>query len=257
LVLFACFAVLAGTGTFLAQSADEDAYRQGREALDRRDWREALDAFREAVAQGGSKTDAALYWQAYTLGKLNRVSQAIEVLAELKKNHPDSRWVDDAKRLRAELRADVRPADEIDEDMKVIALSSLMQSDRERAMPLFEKFLQGDHSSSAKEEVLFLVLQSGAPEAMEIVVDVAKNSDDLELQAAAVRSIGIVGGSRSSKLLSEIYASAPDRETKSAVLESYMISSASERLLEIAREESDPTPTSARPSCANGCSRLS
>src|SRR5579872_3177738 len=51
---------------------DDRAYERGERALDNRRWDEALEAFTQAAAAGGTRADGALYWKAYSLAKLGR-----------------------------------------------------------------------------------------------------------------------------------------------------------------------------------------
>ena len=216
----------------------DDPYEQGRAALDRQQWQQAEALFREA-ARGGARADAALYWQAYALGKMGRVDGALRVLEDLERSHPGSSWLDDARELRAELRGGAA-AGENDEELRTLALMGLLQSNPERALPHLEKFLAGDNPVQAKEQALFLLLQTGLPRATEIVVGLAKDAKrEPELRAAAVRSLGVAGGDRSREQLAEIYRSAGDAAVKQAVLDAYMVGGFEQELVAAARSEPD------------------
>jgi len=232
-------ALLVSTLPQLALGA-EDPYQQGRAALDRRDWQQAAELFRQAARAGAANADAALYWQAYALGKLSRIERALAVLEELQSGYPDSRWLNDARELSAELRG-ASAIDANDDELKAMALMGLVQSDPERALPHLEKFLASGHSTSDKEQALFLLLQTGLPRATEIVVRVAKDPKrEPEVRAAAVRSLGIAGGSQGRELLDDVYRSAGAVEVKRAVLEAYMVGGYEQELVAVARSESDP-----------------
>ena len=92
--------------------------------------------------QGGARCDGALYWKAYGLGRLGRRPEAQATLAELRKSHPQSRWLGEAKALEVELQqASGKPAGPTngdDEELKLLALNSLMNTDSEKALPLLE-----------------------------------------------------------------------------------------------------------------------
>jgi len=116
------------------------AYERGQRALDSRNWDEALDRFTEAAGSGGSRADGAFYWKAYALAKLGRRDEALAAIAELRKSYASSRWLDDAKALELEVKQasgqKLSPEAENDEDLKLMALNGLVQSDPERALPL-------------------------------------------------------------------------------------------------------------------------
>jgi HEAT repeat protein len=219
--------------------AADDAYEQGRAALDQKQWERAESLFREAARSGGERADDALYWRAYALGKLGRVDQALRALDELKRTHPDSPWLDDAQELREELRGD-NDVDDNDDDLKSMALMALVQADPERAIPHLEKYLKSDRPVSDKQQALFMLLQSGSPRATQIVVDIAKDPKrEPELRSAAVSSLGVAGGKRNAVLLGEIYRSTTDSEVKEAVLGAYLVSGNDEALVDVARNDKD------------------
>jgi hypothetical protein len=219
--------------------AADDTYDQGRAALDRRDWEQAAELFRRSSRGGGPSADAALYWEAYALGKLSRVDRALAVLEELQRGYPDSRWLDDARALSAELRGATEVGGS-DDELKVMALMGLVQSDPERALPHLEKFLASGRSPSVKEQALFLLLQTGLPRATEIVVRVAQDPQrEPEVRAAAVRSLGIAGGARAPDLLADVYRSSGEVEVKRAVLEAYMVSGNEAGLGAVAESETN------------------
>ena len=69
-------------------------------------------------------------------------------IAELRKSYAGSRWLDDAKALEVEVKQaagqKVSPESESDEDLKLMAINGLMQSDSERAIPLLERAKQAN-----------------------------------------------------------------------------------------------------------------
>ena len=70
--------------------------------------------------------------------------EALAATAELRKSHPSSRWLDDARALEIEIKQaggkPVSPESADDEELKLMALNSFMNSDPERALPLLENF---------------------------------------------------------------------------------------------------------------------
>src|SRR5262249_38957981 len=55
----------------------DELYSEGRESIDDGKYDRALDRFNRLIELNSSRTDAALYWKAYTLGKLGRRADAL------------------------------------------------------------------------------------------------------------------------------------------------------------------------------------
>jgi len=216
------------------------AYDRGARALDRREYDEAVKYFGEA-AGGTERPDGALYWKAYALGKLGRTAEATAALDTLAKSHPQSGWLNDAKALRVELAQasgrPVSPEEADDDEIKLMAINSLMQSDPERSVPLLEKLLQTKSSPRLRERALFVLSQSNSPKAREAVVRVAKGSLNPDLQLVALRNLGVVKSAENQQLLSEVYSSTNDVAVKKQILRGYMATGAREKMLALAKSE--------------------
>jgi len=146
--------------------SDDRAYERGQRALDSRNWDEALERFTQVAAAAGSRADGALYWKAYALVKLGRRDDAVAAIVELRKSYPSSRWLDDAKALELEVKqaGGQKPSPEMenDEDLKLMALNGLVQSDPDRAVPLLENLLKTSSSPKLKERALFVLAESNS-----------------------------------------------------------------------------------------------
>ncbi|HZO54078.1 MAG TPA: HEAT repeat domain-containing protein [Bryobacteraceae bacterium] len=219
------------------------AYQRGLRALDRRQWDEAEKYFTEAAAAGGDRVDGSLYWKAYALGKLGRAADANAALDELAKSHPQSGWLNDSKALRAELAQaagkPMSPEDAADDEIKLMAINSLLQTDPERSIPLLEKLLQTKSSPQLRERALFVLSQSNSPKAREAVVRVAKGSLNPDLQLVALRNLGHFGGAENRQLLADVYGSTNDYAIKKQILQGFMASGERERMISIAKSESN------------------
>jgi HEAT repeat protein len=223
---------------------EEDLYQRGTQALDNRQWDLAVETFGEVGKLAGRRADAALYWKAYAQNKQGRAGEALASLADLRKAFPQSRWVNDAKALEVEVRQasgqPVAPESEPDEELKLIAINSLMQSDSERAIPLLEKILHSGQSPQVKERALFVLAQSGSPKAKELMAQIATGKASRDLQMKALRNLGIFGSKESREVLASVYATSKDVEVKRAILQSFMIAGERERLLAAAKGEAEP-----------------
>jgi TolA-binding protein len=227
---------------------DDRLYQDGQRALDNRRWDQALEDFNQVAARAGSRADGALYWKAYTLNKLGRRDEAVAAIAELRKSYASSRWLDDAKALEVEVKQasgqKVAPEGESDEDLKLMAINGLTQSDPERAIPLLENLLKGAQSPKLKERALFVLAQSSVPKAQQLLEQVARGGGNPDLQVKAINYVGVArrrqGGSGNGPLLAEIYASSNDANVKRAILSAYMANRDTEHLLQIAKTEKAP-----------------
>lgn len=221
--------------------SSRDPYTRGTAYLDRRSWNEAIAAFDEVIANNNTRTDGALYWKAYALGKLGRRQEAQEQLNDLSKRFADSRWLGDAKALALEMQQAggqrVEPDRVDDDELKLIAINGLMGSDPSRAVPMLERILKSTQSSRVKERALFVLAQSSNTQAKQTVATIARTGNP-DLQYKAIEFLGMAGRDNAA-LLSEVYRSSNDARVKRAVLKAYMLSSDRDRLLEAAKGEKD------------------
>jgi len=226
--------------------SDDRAYERGQRALDSRNWDEALTMFSQVAASGGSRADGALYWKAYTLAKLGRRDDAVAAIAELRKSYATSRWLDDAKALELEVKQaggqKPSPEAENDEDLKLMALNGLVQSDPDRALPLLENLLKTSSSPKLKQHALFVLAQSNSARGKQLLEQVARcgaGNPDLQLQAISYVS-ATSKKTDNRQLLWEIYSSSNDSQVKRAVLSGLMASRDKDHLLQVAKTEKDP-----------------
>jgi len=220
---------------------EEELYERGTAALDEERWDRAVQSFDEVARLGERRADAALYWKAYAQRKAGRATDALATLAQLRKAAPGSKYLKEADGLEQEIRqaSGQRPAPEreSDEDLKLIALNSLMSSDAEQAVPMLEKFLSGSSSRKLRDRALFVLTQSDSPRGRAIVADIARGKSHPDLQRQAVKYLGLFGGDDSRRILSEVYSSTDDVEVKKAVLQAYMTSGNKDGVLAAARGE--------------------
>jgi tetratricopeptide (TPR) repeat protein len=221
----------------------DELYNDGREAIEEGKYDKALDKFERLIDMKTNRTDAALYWKAYSLGKLGRRADAISVLADLQQRFKDSRWIRDAKALDVELRQasgqPVSPEAQNDEELKLMALRGLMQSDPERGLPIIEQMLAGTNSPKVKDRALFVLSQSGSAKAREIIGNVAKGGANPDLQLRAIHYLGMMGGSDTRQLLADVYRASNDAAVKRSIIRSFMVSGDRARLLQLAKSETD------------------
>jgi tetratricopeptide (TPR) repeat protein len=199
----------------------------------------ALDRFSQVISSGSSRVEGALYWKAYALNKLGRRDEALAAIAELRKSYPSSRWLEDAKVLELETRQasgqSMSPEGESDEDLKLLALNGLMQSDPDRALPLVENLLKGNQSPKLKKNAVYVIAQNSSPRAQQLLEQVARGSVNPDLQIVAIRYLSQQKRNQVNtvSLLWEIYGSAGDVNVKREIVSGL----STDHLLQVAKSD--------------------
>ena len=223
------------------EQIERELYDRGTEEIDDGKLQQAIDKFSQVIDGHGAHAEGALYWKAYAQNRLGQRPEALLTLETLRRTYPKSRWFDDAQALEVEVRQSsgqsVSPEAESNEDLKLMAINSLLGTDPELALPMLDKFLNGAQSLKLKERALFVLSQSGSPKAREIVVRIARGNRNPVLQMKAIQDLGLFGGKESHATLEEIYKSSHDMEVKRGILRSFMVSGERERVLEVAKSE--------------------
>jgi hypothetical protein len=219
-------------------------YSEGRTALDKAQWERAIERYTEVAELKGSRADAALYWKAFAQDRQGQRAEALTTLATLQRDYPESRYLQQAKLLEAEIRQNagqpVRPQDQADEDLKLMALNALQHSAPEQAVPMIEKLLHGTASPRLKERALFVLAQSNSAQARQVLAGVARGNVTPDLQSRAITYLGQHGGRENRALLEEVYASTADVTVKRGILRAYMVGGEKQRLLAVAQGEQNP-----------------
>ena len=228
-----------------SNTREEELYRDGTDYLDESKWTEALNKFDQVAAMKGRRADGALYWKAYALNKLGRRQDALNSIAALRASYPKSQWLKDAGALEVEVKsatgARVAPENQGDEEMKLLALNSIMDSDPDRAIPIIEKMLANPSTSPrVKERALFVLAQADSPKAQALVGDMARGKSSPALQTKAIQFLGTESSPTNMKILGEIYSSSTDKDIKRAVLQAYLVGDNQAGVLAAAKQEPDP-----------------
>ena len=113
----------------------------------------------------------------------------------------------------------VKPEQETDEELKLLAIRGLLNTEAERALPMLETLLQGSASPKLKDQALFVLGMSESPKAREILVGVAKGKGNPDLQLKAIKYLGYRNAEQNRPLLVEIYKSTTDIDVKRRVIE--------------------------------------
>lgn len=216
-------------------------YENARIALDRREWDTAATRFDQVAAMKGDRADAALYWKAYAQSRAGKTPEAQATITALRAAYPKSRYLNDANALEVELKRgggqQISPASQQDEDLKLLAIQGLQDTDPEQAIPLLEKILASANGPRVKERALYVLALSNSPRAQEIMGRIAKGGSNPDLQRKAIDYIGMNSQPGSRSVLDEVYNTSPDVDIRRRVLRGYMSSGDKAKLLAIAQSE--------------------
>lgn len=125
-----------------------------------------------------------------------------------------------------------------DLDLQIQALGHLIRFDAEKAIPLLRDLAFEAENPAAASRAVFVLAQSGRPEARETIIQVARKGPPT-VRVAAVRELARFGGPEASKDLMQVY-SVGDVSVKQQVVLSLGERSERMPLLTIARSESNP-----------------
>jgi hypothetical protein len=126
---------------------------------------------------------------------------------------------------------------EPDVNLRIQALGSLMKTDAPRVIPILKEIALESPDASEASRAIFVLAQSGQPEAQTTVLEVARTGSEL-VQIAAVRELGRFGGPKTTEALLQVYPSGNPR-VKYQIVHSLAERSATGALLRIAETEQD------------------
>jgi hypothetical protein len=122
-----------------------------------------------------------------------------------------------------------------DTDMRIQALGSLIRTDAHTVIPMLKAIALETENPGEARRALFVLAQSGRPEARLTVVEVAKTGPEV-VQLAAVRELGRFHGPAVSNELLQVYATA-NEPVKFQVVSALGERSATAALMRIAQSE--------------------
>jgi len=223
-----------------ANAHEDEVYQSAKDALDNGEYDNAIKQFDEVIKIHGRRADGAMYWKAYALNKAGNKAQALTAIGELRKQYPKSTWLKDANVLEQEWRGGGNPENISDEELKLLAIQSLMNSDPEKAVPLLEKIITGNYPPKLKERALFVLSQSGSEKAQQILMNLAKANNQPDLQKRAIRNMGMNGNPRNRAVLKEIYNSSTDMSVKKTIFQAWLMCGCKDDVAALAKTEKNP-----------------
>ena len=125
-----------------------------------------------------------------------------------------------------------------DADLRIQALGRLIKTDAQKVIPMLGTIALEQSNPGAARRAVFVLAQSGDPQAQLMVVNVAKKGPD-PVRVVAVRELGRFGGPTISKELLQVYSTA-NMPVKQQVVISLGQRSETAALLTIAQSEGNP-----------------
>ena len=235
-----------GPGPARVSSSDDNTYNNGVNMVMNRQYDRAIIQFERVIGQKSTRSDGALYWKAFSQARLVRTEDSLATLAELRKEHPQSRYLGDAKVLEADVKKlagqklDPQQLDANDE-MKLYAINGIANTDPNTAIPLLENVLNQNNTLRNKQRALYVLALSDDPRAHQILLRYAKGAGNPELQAEAVKYLASRPNSPTrNQELREIYGSTQDAALRRAIINAYQSSGDKPALVEIVRGRTGP-----------------
>jgi thioredoxin-like negative regulator of GroEL len=243
-LLFATLLIALSGAQALGQTKEDTLYSEGTRAINDAHWAQAESIFQNLASQHGARAEAALYWEAYAENKQGNAARALEICAELRQTYPQGNWAKECSALEIEIHGKsddpVRPQAEQDEELKLLALNSLMQQDEAHALPIIQQILNSDKSEKLKGRALFVLGQDPSPQAQALLGQVASGERNPALQRKAIEMLAVTRGKQAAETLSHIYRQSTNEEVKNTILHTYLVIGTPDPLVEAARHESDP-----------------
>lgn len=222
----------------VAAFAKDGLYAKGQKQLDNKEWQAAKKTFSRLLSEKSNKHDAALYWLAYAQFKNAEHRSALNTISKLGRDFPESRWLDDARALKVEIRDIQGESAEIDDDeLKLYAINSLMNSSSDKTVPILTKIIHGKSSNKIKKRAMFVLTQTNSQYAFEEIAKLAADDSNETLQRYAIEMLGVSGRAKSIELLGEVYQKTTNEKIKRRILQSYMVAGKHKPLVELARSE--------------------
>jgi hypothetical protein len=223
---------------------EDQLYSDATRAINENRWPDAESMLNHVIGQHGRRADGALYWKAYVETKEGRASDALRTCANLRQSYPKSNWLKECSALEIEIRgksgAPIQPQAEQDEDLKLLALNSLMQRGDAEALPILQKILEGQQPERMKERALFVLAQNQTKSAQDLLGQIVHGEKDPGLQVRAIRLLAVAKGSQAADTLADVYRGSNNQSVRKAVLDSYLIMHAPDMLMQVTQHESNP-----------------
>ena len=130
-----------------------------------------------------------------------------------------------------------QPASE--DDIKILALNSLMRQDPSKALPLLKDLLNSNKPLPVRKQALFVLSRSKDLQAQTLLAETATANGDPQMQRAAVELLSLSRGKDANPKLVEVYRESANAAVKRAAVNALFLTHDAPRLVELARSEKD------------------
>ena len=247
------------TRPFAMQMGD-GSYSSGHSALQANQYERAITSFDRVIAQKGTRADAATFYKAFAQFRLGRSEDALATLTQLRQNFPQSRYLNDAKVLEADVRKSsgqtIDPTQAgLNDDIKLLAIQGLQNSDPDRAVAALESVLGSTNSLRVKQRAIYILALNPQPRARQILLSYAKGGGNPDLQLEAIKYIAANRNRQTTSAdLRAIYESTQDQNVRMAIISAYRSSGDKVSLVNIAG--SSTATTAVRSQAISGLSSI-
>ncbi|WP_395377848.1 HEAT repeat domain-containing protein [Marinicella sp. W31] len=237
LALLTCIFCLTSLSAF----GQSERYEAGQEALQEKNWSQAIKDFKAARADDPELADATLYWQAFAQYKSGQKRPAERTLKGLIKRYPDSPWIDDAKVLLQEHSARVPNSnDQIDEELRLYAIQQMALHNPEKGLPLVIELLEKSNSREVKSNALHILGISGSDEATDYLHRFILDEGDYELKINGIQMLSMRGNDDTSDILIRLYDKENNKNVKQAIISGFVHNNDQKPLLVLLEREKNP-----------------
>ncbi|MGE5834692.1 MAG: HEAT repeat domain-containing protein, partial [Acidobacteriota bacterium] len=141
------------------------------------------------------------------------------------------------------------------DELKLIAINAMKDSDPERAVPLLEQVLNKTNSLRVKRGALSVLAAINNPKARQILLSYAKGAGTPDLQLEAIRYLAVNRDRQTTSAeLKQIYEATDDLAVRSAIIAAYQSAGNKTELIRIA--ESGAAPIAIRQQAISGLSNI-
>ncbi len=228
-----------------AKSKEDALYSEGTRAINDARWAAGGDDL-SPISLSSMAPARKQHFTGRRTPKISRAmpTRALETCSQLRQAYPHGSWSNECGALEIEIHGKsddpLPPQAEQDEELKLLALNSLMQQDEARALPIIQQILNSDKSEKLKSRALFVLAQDQSPQAQALLGQVASGERNPALQRKAIEMLAVDRGKQSAETLATIYRQSTNDEVKNTILHTYLVIGTPDPLMEAARHESNP-----------------
>jgi HEAT repeat protein len=232
-----------------SNTASMQIFREGRDFIEAQNWQKAAEKFNDFITAypKDKDLDAALYWYGYALQKQDRKEEAVVPLLRLVNRFPNSTWRQDAQALLVVLGQKAAVEQALDRDnceIKILALQSLFQADKERAIGIVTDAL---HSNAAQCQgfqaaAVSMLGSYGGPAVVPLLLEIARTNPDQRLRLTAIKRLGEQRSDQVTDELIKLYDTDRTKDVRAQILRALVDSrtpKGSAKVMEIARSGDD------------------